>query len=96
MVWEKFCQLWQIEMRTVPLSHEHPTLNIDEAIKMCDENTICVVPIAGVTWTGMNDDICQREIFYLTMKTVGVGEVEESHCTRMFMLSITTSDSIIQ
>ena len=24
---------------------------------MCDENTICVVPIAGVTWTGMNDDI---------------------------------------
>lgn len=31
VVWEKFCQLWQIEMRTVP--------------------------IAGVTWTGMNDDI---------------------------------------
>ena len=57
VVWEKFCQLWQIEMRTVPLSHEHPTLNIDEAIKMCDENTICIVPIAGVTWTGMNDDI---------------------------------------
>lgn len=24
---------------------------------MCDENTICVVPIAGVTWTGLNDDI---------------------------------------
>ena len=57
VVWEKFCQLWQIEMRTVPLTHESPTLNIDEAIKMCDENTICVVPIAGVTWTGMNDDI---------------------------------------
>ena len=57
VVWEKFCQLWQIEMRTVPLTHEHPTLDIDEALKMCDENTICVVPIAGVTWTGMNDDI---------------------------------------
>ena len=57
VVWEKFCQLWQIEMRTVPITHEHPTLDIDEAIKMCDENTICVVPIAGVTWTGMNDDI---------------------------------------
>ena len=24
---------------------------------MCDENTICIVPIAGVTWTGMNDDV---------------------------------------
>ena len=24
---------------------------------MCDENTICVVPIQGVTWTGLNDDV---------------------------------------
>ena len=57
VVWEKFCQLWQIEMRTVPISHKHPTLDIEQAIRMCDENTICIVPIAGVTWTGMNDDI---------------------------------------
>jgi glutamate decarboxylase len=57
VVWEKFCQLWQIEMRTVPITHAHPTLDIDEALNMCDENTICIVPIAGVTWTGMNDDI---------------------------------------
>lgn len=57
VVWEKFCQLWQIEMRTVPITHKHPTLDIEKAIGMCDENTICIVPIAGVTWTGMNDDI---------------------------------------
>ena len=57
VVWEKFCQLWQIEMRTVPITKEHPTLNIEETIAMCDENTICVVPIMGVTWTGMNDDV---------------------------------------
>lgn len=57
VVWEKFCQLWQIEMRTVPLTRKNPTLDIEKAIQMCDENTICVVPIAGVTWTGMNDDI---------------------------------------
>ncbi len=57
VVWEKFCQLWQIEMRTVPVTYEHPTLDIEAAIRMCDENTICIVPIAGVTWTGMNDDI---------------------------------------
>lgn len=57
VVWEKFCQLWQIEMRTVPITRKSPTLDIDQAIQMCDENTICVVPIAGVTWTGMNDDI---------------------------------------
>ena len=57
VVWEKFAQLWQIEMRTVPLSTQHPTLDPQEALKMCDENTICIVPIEGVTWTGLNDDV---------------------------------------
>lgn len=57
IVWEKFCQLWQIEMRTVPISLEHPTLDAEAALKLCDENTICIVPIAGVTWTGLNDDV---------------------------------------
>lgn len=57
VVWEKFCQLWQIELRQVPLTREHRTLCADEALKYCDENTICIVPIAGVTWTGLNDDI---------------------------------------
>jgi glutamate decarboxylase len=27
------------------------------ALQYCDENTICVVPIQGVTWTGLNDDV---------------------------------------
>lgn len=57
VVWEKFAQLWQIEMRQVPLTLQNPTLDPGEALKMCDENTICIVPIAGVTWTGLNDDI---------------------------------------
>lgn len=57
VVWEKFCQLWQIELREVPLTREDRTLNPKEALKLCDENTICIVPIAGVTWTGLNDDI---------------------------------------
>lgn len=57
VVWEKFCQLWQIELRTVPLTLEHITLDPKQALDMCDENTICIVPIAGVTWTGLDDDI---------------------------------------
>ncbi|MEG1999074.1 MAG: glutamate decarboxylase, partial [Bacteroidales bacterium] len=57
VVWEKFAQLWQIEMRTVPLTIEHKTLDPVEALSMCDENTICLVPIVGVTWTGLNDDV---------------------------------------
>ena len=57
VVWEKFCQLWQIELRQVPLTREERTLSPKRALEMCDENTICIVPIAGVTWTGLNDDI---------------------------------------
>ena len=57
VVWEKFAQLWQIEMRQVPLTLEKTTLDPEEALKMCDENTICIVPIQGVTWTGLNDDV---------------------------------------
>lgn len=57
VVWEKFAQLWQIEMRTVPLSLEKTTLEPQDALAVCDENTICIVPIQGVTWTGLNDDV---------------------------------------
>ena len=57
VVWEKFGQLWQIEMRQVPLTLEKTTLDPEAALAMCDENTICIVPIQGVTWTGLNDDV---------------------------------------
>ena len=71
VVWEKFAQLWQIEMRQVPISLEKPTLDAKAVIAMCDENTICVVPIAGVTWTGLNDDVeaLDREIDAYNKKT---------------------------
>lgn len=57
IVWEKFAQLWQVELRTVPLSRDKKTLDVEAAIKLCDENTIAIVPILGVTWTGLNDDV---------------------------------------
>lgn len=28
-----------------------------DVVGMCDENTICVVPIQGVTITGLNDNV---------------------------------------
>ena len=57
VVWEKFSQLWQVEMRQVPITREHITLDPHLALQYCDENTICIVPIQGVTWTGLNDDV---------------------------------------
>lgn len=57
VVWEKFAMLWQIEMREVPISEDSRTLDAEAAVALCDENTICVVAIEGVTWTGLNDDV---------------------------------------
>ena len=44
-------------MRTVPLTLDNITLDPKQVIELCDENTSCVVPIQGVTWTGLNDDV---------------------------------------
>ena len=55
--WEKFCRYWDVEMRTVPLDREHLSLNIDAAMSLIDEDTIGVVAILGITYTGRYDDV---------------------------------------
>lgn len=57
VVWQKFCQYWNVEMREVPIDSDHPTLNIDKVMDYVDENTIGVVGIEGITYTGLVDDI---------------------------------------
>lgn len=57
VVWEKFSVYWDVEMRMVPVTMEKITLDPTDVIAMCDENTICIVPIEGVTITGLNDDV---------------------------------------
>lgn len=57
VVWDKFAVYWDVEMRMVPVTAEKITLDPADAIAMCDENTICIVPIQGVTITGLNDDV---------------------------------------
>ena len=37
VVWEKFAQLWQIEMREVPLTLDKTTLDPEEALKMLEK-----------------------------------------------------------
>lgn len=57
VVWEKFAIYWNVEMRMVPVTMNKITMDADDAIAMCDENTICIVPIEGVTLTGLNDNV---------------------------------------
>ncbi|MGC5171808.1 glutamate decarboxylase [Microbacterium sp. DT81.1] len=57
--WEKFCNYFDVEARYVPISDEHRVLDGFELDKYVDENTIGVVGIMGVTYTGMYEPIAQ-------------------------------------
>ncbi len=50
--WEKFCRYWDVEPRQVPMEGNRYTLNAEETIPLCDENTIGVVAVMGSTFTG--------------------------------------------
>lgn len=57
--WEKFCNYFDIEPRLVPITEEHKCLDGFELEKYVDENTIGVVAIMGVTYTGMYEPVKQ-------------------------------------
>ena len=55
--WEKFCNYFEVEPRYVPVSAEHKMLDGFELDKYVDENTIGVVAIMGVTYTGTYEPV---------------------------------------
>ena len=55
--WEKFCNYFDVEPRYVPISEEHKVLDGYDLDKYVDENTIGVVAIMGVTYTGMYEPV---------------------------------------
>lgn len=57
--WEKFCVYWDVELRTVPISREHMSLDADAAVRLIDAYTIGIVGILGHTYTGLYDDIAR-------------------------------------
>ena len=60
--WEKFANYWDVEMRLVPMEGDRFNLSADEAVKLCDENTIGVVAILGSTFDGSYEpvkEICE-------------------------------------
>ncbi|MFT3901286.1 MAG: glutamate decarboxylase [Gordonia sp. (in: high G+C Gram-positive bacteria)] len=57
--WEKFCNYWDVEARLVPISDEHKVLDGHDLEKYVDENTIGVIAIMGVTYTGMYEPVEQ-------------------------------------
>lgn len=55
--WEKFCRYWDIEMRLAPMESGSYSMTAEQAIKLCDENTIGIVGILGTTFTGEYEPI---------------------------------------
>jgi glutamate decarboxylase len=50
--WEKFCRYWDVEPRMAPMEGERFHLGPEQAVALCDENTIGVVAILGSTFDG--------------------------------------------
>ncbi|MDR2997238.1 MAG: glutamate decarboxylase [Microbacterium sp.] len=57
--WEKFCNYFEVEPRYVPVSSEHPVLDGELLDAYVDENTIGVVAILGVTYTGAYEPVAE-------------------------------------
>jgi glutamate decarboxylase len=55
--WEKFANYWDAEARLVPITEEHKALDGHDLAAYVDENTIGVVAIMGVTYTGMYEPV---------------------------------------
>jgi glutamate decarboxylase len=55
--WEKFANYWDVEMRLVPMEGDRFTLSAEEAMALCDENTIGVVAILGSTFDGAYEPV---------------------------------------
>ena len=57
--WEKFANYWDVEPRLVPVSEQHKTFDGHDLASYVDENTIGVVAIMGVTYTGRYEPVRQ-------------------------------------
>ncbi|GBE57465.1 glutamate decarboxylase alpha [bacterium BMS3Abin01] len=55
--WEKFCVYWDIEPRFVPMEEGRYHLGVEEALELCDENTMAVMVIIGSTFDGSYEPV---------------------------------------
>lgn len=57
VVWEKFASYFEVEPRYVDVTPERPCLTPEGVLEAVDENTIGVVPVLGVTYTGVYEPV---------------------------------------
>jgi glutamate decarboxylase len=57
--WEKFCNYFDVEMRLIPTTEEHPLMDGTGLEDVIDERTIGVVVLMGVTYTGAYEPVAK-------------------------------------
>jgi len=57
--WEKLANYWDVEMRLVPMEGDRFHLSAEEAVGLCDENTIGVIAILGSTFDGSYEPVAE-------------------------------------
>lgn len=57
VVWHKFAKYWDVELREIPMREGALCMTADDMLAQVDDNTICVVPTLGVTYTGAYEPV---------------------------------------
>jgi glutamate decarboxylase len=57
--WDKFANYWDVELRLVPMEGDRFHLSAEEAVALCDENTIGVVAVLGSTFDGSYEPVAE-------------------------------------
>ena len=57
--WDKFCNYFEVEPRFAPMSGERFHLDAEQAVSLCDENTIGVVAVLGSTFDGSYEPVAE-------------------------------------
>ena len=57
--WDKFCNFFEVEPKFVTMDGDRFTLGPEEAVALCDENTIGVVCIMGSTFDGAYEPVSE-------------------------------------
>jgi glutamate decarboxylase len=57
--WDKFCNYFEVEPRFAPMAGERFHLDAEQAVGLCDENTIGVVAILGSTFDGSYEPVAE-------------------------------------
>ncbi len=57
--WDKFCNYFEVEPRFAPMSGDRYHLDAEQAVRLCDENTIGVVAILGSTFDGSYEPVAE-------------------------------------